>query len=233
MVDSGVTEHKIYFQWVFANGWSEMAGLGVTAFLGWLMSTRFESDNSLSAIIAGGLIFIVGGTLLEGVLVGYAQGRVIKNRIPGLPLQNWVIATAIGACIAWILGMIPSTLASLNEMGQTADPNPPRIFEGFIKYALAAIMGLVLGPILGTPQWVVLRRYFRSAGLWVPANALAWAVGMMIVFGGAGMTPVTASPLLIAALVCGTCLVAGLAVGAIHGLALIRIMRDGKQLSSA
>jgi hypothetical protein len=44
-----------------------------------------------------------------------------------------------------------------------------------VIYALAAGMGLILGTILGVPQWLALRRHVPKAGWWVPANALAWS----------------------------------------------------------
>ncbi|MCC7450962.1 MAG: hypothetical protein IT324_26335 [Anaerolineae bacterium] len=33
-----------------------------------------------------------------------------------------------------------------------------------------AVLGIMLGVTIGLPQWLVLRRYFYRAGLWIPAN---------------------------------------------------------------
>lgn len=42
-----------------------------------------------------------------------------------------------------------------------------------LTYALAAGMGLVLGSILGVPQWLALRRRLSKAGWWILANMFA------------------------------------------------------------
>ena len=63
------------------------------------------------------------------------------------------------------------------------DAAPPEIAEWMV-YLLAASMGLVFGPILGAPQWWVLRRWVDKAIWWIPANAVAWAGGMVAIFVG-------------------------------------------------
>jgi hypothetical protein len=71
---------------------------------------------------------------------------------------------------------------------------------------------------------LVLRRYAGRAGLWVLANALAWAVGMPVVFLGAGAVPHETSAAVAITIVGLTCLGAGILVGAVHGLFLIRLL---------
>ncbi len=87
-------------------------------------------------------------------------------------------------------------------------------------------MGLVLGPVLGTPQWAVLRRHLPRAGWWIAANAAAWALGMVVVFAGMNLMPEGASLLTVALIAVGATAAAGAAVGAVHGAALVRLMRN-------
>jgi hypothetical protein len=93
-------------------------------------------------------------------------------------------------------------------------------------FGLAFLMGLVLGPILGFAQWLALRRFVAPAALWMPANALAWGFGMVVIF--AGIDPATAggfgpgTVMILAA----TLLCAGAVVGAVHGLALVWLVRS-------
>jgi hypothetical protein len=136
--------------------------------------------------------------------------------------RTWTVATGAGALVAWSLGMIPSTLLSLSadssESAGAADPSDATV------YALAFLMGLLLGPVLGFAQWLVLRRFVRKAGLWMPANALAWAFGMVVIFVGAGAVAeggmgARTVVLIVALLAC-----AGAVVGSVHGLALVRLL---------
>ena len=126
-----MSDWLLYRRWVFANGWSECIGLGATGVLGWWVMRITGEPSSVVAVLRTALLGVAGGMLFEGILVGYAQARVLR---------------------AW-----------------DAD------FHS----------GPWIGPILGTPQMFVLRRYARPAGRWVLANALAWAVGMPVVFLGA------------------------------------------------
>jgi hypothetical protein len=49
---------------------------------------------------------------------------------------------------------------------------------------LAAGLGALGGVVLAFPQWLTLRRIVRGASIWIPANMLAWLVGMPIIFSG-------------------------------------------------
>lgn len=98
-------------------------------------------------------------------------------------------------------------------------------------YGLAALMGLALGPILGLPQWWVLRRHVERASWWVPANALAWACGMVVVFIGAGTVPAEGVSLSLIVILIATLAAAGAVVGAIHGLALMWLLKLHHQVA--
>jgi hypothetical protein len=98
-------------------------------------------------------------------------------------------------------------------------------------------MGIFLGFVLGYPQWRVLRGVVHGAWLWLPANCAAWALGMPAVFaaidfaqwrGTAPFVPLRAgcrAPPLgggLAIMMAGL-LFTGALVGAVHGLALVRL----------
>lgn len=179
-----------------------------------------EDTGVLGALTVAG-VAILAGTLLEGAVVGTAQWLVLRRPLPEMRWRVWVLATAAGAFLAWALGMIPSTILSLGTDGEQSAPEEP---GAAVVYGLAFLMGLVLGPVLGFAQWLVLRRYVEWAVLWMPANALAWAFVMVVVFVGATTVPAGGiGPgiiLLIATLAC-----AGTVIGAIHGLALVWLLR--------
>ena len=213
---------KLWRQWVLANAVGEVLGLGLAGAVAMAMVVTIgEPETALVALMMAA-VMVAAGTL-EGVIVGFAQWLVLRRRLDRLSRREWVAATAIGALVAWTLGMAPSTLMALN---QSAESPPPPEMSDALTYTLAAGMGTVLGMILGAPQWRVLRRYVAGASLWVWANAAAWAVGMPVVFIGAGASPVGASAVSIALTVVATIAVAGAVVGAIHGGALLWLLRQ-------
>ncbi len=211
---------KLWLQWTFANVVGEVLGLGLAGAIAVVMVlTIGEPETAIIALMMAGAM-IAAGTL-EGVIVGFAQWLVLR-RLCRLSRREWVTATAIGAFLAWAIGMAPSTLMALD---QNAGSSPPPEMSDALKYALASVMGVALGTILGAPQWRVLRRYASGASMWVWANAAAWAVGMPVVFIGAGTSPVGASSLSIALKLFATIAAAGASVGAIHGVALLWLLR--------
>jgi hypothetical protein len=124
--------------------------------------------------------------------------------------------------VAWTFGMLPSTLMSAgSETGGSAPSEPSEA----MVYGLAALMGLVAGTILGTPQWLVLRRHVRRAALWIGANALAWVPGMVLAFVAADFIFSASSGVGTIVLAIVTLAAIGGIVGAIHGLALVWLVR--------
>ena len=211
---------SLWLRWVAANAAGELVGLGLAALVGWALLAAPGEDTLFSHILTA-LALIAVGTF-EGAVMGVAQWAVLRAQFPALGRMAWVEATALGALVAWGLGMLPSTLLGASAAGSGA---PPPEMSDAMQMGLAALMGLVLGPILAIFQWRVLRRHVARAGWWIPANALAWAAGMPVVFLAAGSAPTGASVAVIVAFVAAALAAAGAVVGAIHGLCLVWLAR--------
>ena len=212
-------QKKFWRQWIAANGLAELLGLGTVAILGFLVITQFGEPKGLGQTFGYALLFILFGGF-EGLVVGVLQARILRHRLPAL--QGWVWATVIGAVVAWTLGMMPSTIMSINPATPTEPP--PEISEGFV-ILLAAGLGFITGPVLALFQWFRLRKYVQHrAAWWLPANAIAWMLGMPIIFIGAHMSAVITNPALIAMSVAVALFLAGAVVGAVHGRVLVWVL---------
>src|SRR5690348_6441151 len=92
------------------------------------------------------------------------------------PLPNADSISGWRLCISWIvltvLGCgLGSVLARL-----IAQPLP-----GIISNSIG---WTVNGAVVGVAQWLVLRRYLRSARFWVPVCAASWLVGLLLFVPG-------------------------------------------------
>jgi hypothetical protein len=130
----------------------------------------------------------------------------------------------IGALVAYVLGYLPSTLMNMGEATASSAPmaEPPQ----WIILLLAAGMGAVGGVVLSFAQWLAIRREVRGAGVWIPANMLAWTFGMPIIFWGIDLAfemSVLWQSILVMA---GTLFVSGAVVGAIHGRFLVSLAKE-------
>lgn len=213
----------LWQRWVAANAISEMLGLGATFAVTALALTRLNSGGAAMALAAYGLE--VGAGAIEATLVGLAQWWAMRPWFPQISRKAWWLGTLGGALAAYVLGFLPSTIMGLMEesaqaQGQTAAMQEPPMG---VVLLLAAGMGLVAGAMLSFAQWLVLRKTVRGAGMWIPANMLAWMFGMPLVFWGIDAAqkgqPLYQSILLMI----GVLLAMGAVVGAVHGWFLVRI----------
>lgn len=223
-----MTGRTLWIRWVLANGLAELVGLTSTMALA---AGAFAVNDSVS--LGLGLLIAVAvaalGAAVEGVVVGGLQWRVVRPALQELQLRDWVVATSAGAFVAWALGMLPSTLIS--AAGAATSPEATSFEPAlWLQLVMAALMGFVLGPVLGVPQWLVLKRTVPLAGWWVVANANAWALGMPMIFLATSRIEAGDPAWLIAAYVAAGCLAAGLAVGAVHGAWLVWLLRRANRL---
>ena len=210
---------RLWGQWILANAISEMLGLGAAFLIGIFLLV--QAEPALGAV-APTILGVLAATAIEGSLVGTAQWLVLRRPLPKLHWYVWVGATALGAGIAWTLGMLPSTVLFAGPESTTAAPGP---MSDLVIYALAAALGLAAGATLSIPQGWVLRQYVPKASWWVLANALAWMLGMVVIFLGTSFIPAGGITWPIAVLLMLFVAMAGALVGAIHGLFLIWLLR--------
>ena len=212
----------LWVRWVVANSLAETVGLGLAFGIGAILFPYLSAPGILMALVTVA-VAVLAGTIIEGTVVGTAQWLVLRRPFPGMRWRAWVLATALGAFIAWTLGMLPGTLVSAGSETGGAAPHEP---SDTLVYGLAALMGLAAGTILGAPQWFVLRRHVRSAVLWIGANALAWVPGMVLAFVAADFIFSASSGVGTLVLAIGTLVIIGAVVGSIHGIALVWLVQS-------
>lgn len=218
--------NKLFQRWTLANALAELFGLGLTFVITGLVFTKLDSQQTIVSILFSFVFAVLSGGI-EATVVGLAQWRAMHPWFPGISRFAWWRGTLIGALIAYVLGYLPSTLMSMGEA--TTQSGPVEEPAQWIVLLLAAGMGAVGGAVLSFAQWLELRREINGAGIWIPANMLAWAFGMPVIFWGVdlafNMAEVWQSVLVMA----GALLVAGAVVGAVHGAFLVRLAEGSGQ----
>lgn len=193
--------HSLWKSWAIATALGELVGFIAPTLAGVGIAALGLPDPAMA----------VGVTLagsLEGAALGYAQSLVLRRHLPQVNRRAWVLASALGAVVAYSIGMLPSSIGD---------------FERFSPALLAAggsLLGLVFLLSMGLPQWFILRRHLPRAGWWVGANALAWPLGVLVPVVGMMLVP-DAAPLPVwVAVGILSGLLMGLVVGAITGATL-------------
>jgi hypothetical protein len=221
-MNSGAT-HTLWLRWVAANALGEMLGLGLTFAVGVVILSSLGSQQSV-LVILGSFMVAVGSGAIEATLVGLAQWWAMHPWFPMITLGDWWLATLIGALVAYVMGYLPSTLMSLGEQAsQTQVPaaEPSQL----LVLLLAAGLGAIGGAVLSFAQWLTMRHKVPQASLWIPANMLAWLVGMPLIFWGIDAAQKLGGLFWLISFMAGVLLLTGLVVGAIHGTFLVRLVK--------
>jgi hypothetical protein len=208
----------LYLRWILANAFGELLGLGATFAIGIGLFSGLAQDSALLPTLLTAVLMTALG-VIEGSLVGWLQWRVLHRPLPDIAFMAWMRATILGAVIAWGLGAIVMTLGSLSAPsgGQTVqEPDPT------FMLVMEIMMGLAAGLILAYPQWRVLRSQVQRAWLWLPANSLAWAIGMPLIFAGVDQAMAAGGVWEGVLLFALHLLLTGALVGLVHGLVLVR-----------
>lgn len=217
-------KNKLFQRWTLANALSELFGLGLTFIITGLVFSRLDSQQTVVSILLSFVFAVLSGGV-EATIVGLAQWWAMRSWFPGVSRFAWWRGTLIGALIAYVLGYLPSTLMNMGEA--TSQSAPMEEPAQWIVLLLAAGMGAVGGAVLSFAQWLELRRAVGNAGIWIPANMLAWALGMPVIFWGVDMAFKIAEIWQSVLVMAGSLFVAGAVVGAVHGAFLVRLADGG------
>ena len=145
-------------RWVAWTVAGELAGFVAPAAVG-VLTADSPPRVALPSLVAAGVV--------EGLLLGAAQARALTSALPALRSRRFAGLTAVAAALAYLVGMLPSSV------GAPLTDAPPALL------ALAGVVGgLVLLCSLGTAQWLELRRHVDRAWTWIPVTAAAWLVGL-------------------------------------------------------
>ena len=103
--------------------------------------------------------------ILIGVPLGLAQWLVLRRLIPLSPL--WVLAFPVG----WVLSMlVPVAIPA--SLWQIVDS------ESAITLT---ILYIVMGAVIGLPQWLMLRRRLTKAAWWILGSSVGMGLGFALV----------------------------------------------------
>jgi hypothetical protein len=213
----------LWSRWTAVNALGEMVGLGLTfATIGLFMS-KFGDQGTMIGILSSFFVAVVSGAI-EATIVGLAQWWAMHPWFPSIGRLAWWRGTLIGALIAYVLGYLPSTLMSMGDSAaQASSAEPPQ----WVTLLLAAGLGVVSGAVLSFAQWLAMRGKVKHAGRWIPANMLAWAFGMPIIFWGMDLAFKMSAPWQSVLVIAAALFFAGVVVGLIHGRVLITLADEG------
>ncbi|MBD1834351.1 hypothetical protein H6F61_17015 [Cyanobacteria bacterium FACHB-472] len=140
--------------------------------------------GSLLGIVAGFFVtLLTGGFTANGfplgwtvvwAILGFFQWLLLKGRIKRASL--WIAASAIGGAVALPVCVLASYPISTNALSN--------FFNDFLSFGISSWydlfnlfkIGAINEAIVGTAQWLLLKRQISRAGWWIPISALGGAM---------------------------------------------------------
>jgi len=157
----GTVHSRLWRRCVVVVTVGELTGFVVPAVTG-VMSAGWPAGAQLVGLVAAGAV--------EGTVLGAAQAQVLRSVLPGLRSRAWVLATAGGAALAWLLGMLPSVAYGW----WSTWPVP-------LAVAVALPLGAALLLSIGTAHALVLPADAApEARRWVAFTVLGWCAGLVV-----------------------------------------------------
>jgi hypothetical protein len=199
----GQLGRRFWIRWVIAS----TAGIGAGVLLwlgagGAMDALGIVGESGWAQALQGGVVGAAFGTPF-----GLGQWLVLRRQIEHA--GRWVLATAVGYAVVFVLG------ASLVPDGEAIDLAPAA------QIAFGAMLGAAVAFPPSLLQWVlVLRRQVPGAGWWIAGSGFSWAVGFAISFAlrlWLGELTFTAGPVV--------------AIG-LSGLVLVRLIQRSAPVSS-
>ena len=151
---------SLLIRWVAFVAAAEALGFAFPAVAG-ATTASAASSVAVPALLAAGLI--------EGTFLGVGQAIVLRRAKPDVSPRQWVLATAVGALFAYVLGLLPSSLGG--------------DWSRSVTIAGAIVLGILILATIGGMQWLVLRRHVRRAYRWILITAGAWLLGLGVFLG--------------------------------------------------
>ena len=145
-------------RWLVLVAVGELVGFAVPAAVGITASELAAGAQLAMMPIAG---------LFEGAALGFAQLVVLRPSWPALRGRAWVLATSLGAALAWFLGMLPSTT---HDSWATW----PAVWVA----VTATMLGTALLATIGTAQALAMPAGTPGRLAWVGWTALGWCAGL-------------------------------------------------------
>jgi hypothetical protein len=142
-----------------------IAGISVNLLLG---NNTYEQGSYLSQI----LVYCAFGSVVAGA-VSLTQLKILKSNNVIIS-KWWILAGILGIVISEVISGIILWQLGINRSSIGVFQGGPQIPE--------ALVFSFSGLLIGTFQWITIRKKFSNSVYWIPANFLGWGLGHLVMF---------------------------------------------------
>ncbi|AFY55522.1 hypothetical protein Riv7116_3043 [Rivularia sp. PCC 7116] len=198
---------KLWERWVLASTIAQIIGWIVIAYFS-QATNEFVNENTYKVLLLVGTV--------EGLALGFAQWLVLRRYIRYA--SYWIFFTIAGVLISWFMGLTISAVIGLFYVANFYQEMTTLVEK-------VALLGAAVGTVIGYAQWLILKTVNKQAIWWVTANALAWSLGLVVAFFGAGINKSSGFSLYPSFVTVATGAVMGIMISSITGIVLVWLLK--------
>lgn len=190
----------------------ELIGIGIAASIGRFLFFTFPDSSVVSQSALTVVILIIAG-IAEGYVLGHLQWKALSKIVPGFTPMLWIFVTTFSALAGWLFILPPGVMfiAFLSKIS---------LISTYSSYVYTMVVGAAFGGLIGFPQFFIIRKYFKNAGVWIVSNTVGWMLSFLIVYSALLLFNYTTSFALNFLLIALACILSGLVQGFITGTSL-------------
>jgi hypothetical protein len=221
MIEKSGAVSSFWRKWILNYSLGELFGIGVAAFLARLLFINIPNDAPLSESTLTVIILIIAG-IAEGFIIGYIQWRSLSKLIPGFNRLLWIFVTTFSTLAGWLFILPPGIMfiAFLSKVS---------LISTYNSILYTTLIGMAFGGLIGIPQFFIVMKYFKKAGVWILSNTLGWMISFLIIYLALLIFQYTTSFLENFLLIVAACILSGLAQGFVVGTSLHFFMSIRKE----
>ncbi|HEY3429784.1 MAG TPA: hypothetical protein VGK39_03840 [Cyclobacteriaceae bacterium] len=199
----------------------ELFGIGVAAAIARLLFLNIPSESPIPESALTVIILIIAG-IAEGFIIGYIQWRSLSKLVPGFNQLLWMFVTIFSTLAGWLFILPPGIMfvAFLSKISLISVSN---------SVLYTALIGMAFGGMIGIPQFFIIMKYFKNAGVWILSNTLGWMISFLIIYSAILIFQHTTYFIENFLLIVAACILSGLVQGLVMGTSLHFLMSIRKE----
>ena len=212
------TNQKFWYRWMLNYSFGELMGIGAAAGIGrflFIGLSNTASSQSSTSLITFAILVSAGAA--EGFIIGYVQWKSLSKMVLHFRPAPWVLVTIFFTVSGWLL-ILPPAVLFISFLTKIT------LISNYYSVLYTALAGMAFGGLIGMPQFLIIKKFYKNGVVWILANAFGWALSFLIMYSAMSMITSATSYVYSLSLVIISCVLSGLVQGIVTGTSLHFLM---------
>lgn len=207
-------DRKFWFKWILYYSLGDLLAIAAAAVIGGFLFIDF-SNRPLTPFTTTAILVIAGAS--EGLIIGYIQWKSLSRVLLHFKPIPWIATTTISAIAGWLL-FLPPAIMLISFLTKSS------LINNYYSILYTALVGILFGTLMGVPQFIFIRKFYKNAFVWILANVFGWMFSFLIIYSAILMLTDSGLYIYNLSLILISCVLSGLIQGLITGTSLHFLM---------